>query len=182
MPTMSPGFALADYANRDEEEEKLPALGAVHFFEASGVWAKVVQVHTACISDGTADVIRSGDVLYQMATTNIVTNDRSEAVTDTPDAFAGVAPQLTANVPESTSTAIYYMWMILKVKGTRATVRTNGDDDIVAGNFVVASGDGTCDSVAVGSESAQNINEARLIGKAAAADSDSANTVSVDFS
>jgi len=173
----SPGFALADYINRDEEPEKAAALGSVHFFESNLVWAKLVQVDTALMSDGTADVIRSGDVLYQTATANVVTNDRSGAVSDNAKHFVGVAPQLDANVPESTSTTVYYMWMILPVKGTRATVRTNGDDDIAAGDDVIASGDGTCDSTATPG----SVNPATLIGKAAAADNDSANTVSVDF-
>lgn len=174
---VSPGFDLADFINRDEEQEKASDLGSFHFFESEKVWAKLVRAHTVLVSDGTVDVIRSGDVLYQTATANVVTNDRSEAVSDNARHFVGIAPQLDANVPESVGTTIYYFWMIVPHKGTRATVRTNGDDNIVAGDAIIASGDGTCDSTAT----PESVDPNTIIGRAAAADNDAANTVSVDF-
>lgn len=162
----TPGFGKAAYASSDTPE-KLGTLGELASFD--GVLHRLMQLHTVCVSD----VIASGHVLYRTATANVVTNDRSEAVTDSANNYCGIAPQLTASVPESTATVTYYMWV--QISG-RATVVTNGDDDIVAGDLIIASGDGTCDSVAALSENAAN-----FIGIAAAADVNASDTVVVDL-
>jgi len=62
----------------------------------------------------------------------------------------------------------------IQIKGV-ATVNTNGDDDISAGDTIImANGNGVCDSVAAGTASTY-----KPIGIALADDSDDNNTVSV---
>ena len=165
------GFSHTRYAS-SADLEKLGQLGAV--IVQDGIPYKLVQVHTAC-TGGTANVISKGEVLYRAATSNVVTNDRSEAVTDSANHYCGVAPSdLSAEVPESTATVTYYM--LMQVGGRNTAVKTNGDDDIAAGDQIIASGDGTCDSEALGTDL-----KALVIGIAAAADVDASNTVSVDM-
>jgi len=64
----------------------------------------------------------------------------------------------------------------IQVRGNHQTVTTNGDDDIAAGDAVIASaaGDGTCDSTAAGTAPV-----AKVVGFATAADVDANNTVAV---
>jgi hypothetical protein len=64
----------------------------------------------------------------------------------------------------------------IQVKGYYATVTTNGDDDISAGDAIIASsaGDGTCDSTAAGTAPV-----AKVVGWATTADVDANNTVAV---
>lgn len=165
------GFAHTRYATSDDAE-KLGQLGAVSYI--SGIPYKLVQVHTAC-TGAAADVITGGDVLYYTATANVVTNDRSEAVSDSADHYAGIAPSdLASTVPESTASITYFM--LMQVGGRHSAVLTNGDDDIVAGVQIIASGDGTCDSAASGTDIKPN-----FIGTAAAADVDATNKVAVNM-
>lgn len=178
-------FKTTQYCKMQDEPEKVAQLGQL--FEIGGNTYKLVQVHTACISD----VIPSGAVLYYVSE-NVVTNDVSESFSGDEDAFAGIAPTLTVSVPESASGATYYMLMIVPVHGQFATVNTNGDDDIVAGDYVICAGDGVCNSYLVdpatpgaptdGELQALQANvSGRLIGVAAAADDNTANTVLVMF-
>lgn len=162
----APAFGPTKYGSSDDPE-KLQALGDVAFFD--GKKHKFVQVHTSC----TNDVIAANEVLYHTSTENVVTNTLAQAVTNSVNNYAGVAPALTASVPESTSSITYYMWM--QVDG-RATVKTNGDDDIVAGDYIIASGNGTCDSALVGATDV-----ARYIGMAAADDVNASDTVAVNL-
>jgi len=163
------GFSHKRYASSDDVE-KLGLLGQVDYVD--GIPYKLVQVHTVCISD----VIAAGHVLYYTSTTNVVTNDRSEAVSDAAKHYAGVAPSdLIASVPESTATVTYYMQM--QIGGRNSAVVTNGDDDIAAGDSIIASGDGTCDSTATPA----SVDPATLIGIAAAADVDASDTVAVNL-
>lgn len=165
------GFSHKRYASSNDPE-KLGQLGQVDIID--GIPYKLVQVHTVC-TGGTANVISAGEVLYKTATVNVVTNDRSEAVSDATDHYCGVAPSdLIAAVPESTSTVTYYM--LMQVGGRNTAVVTNGDDDIAAGDEIIAAGDGTCDSASAGTDIKPN-----FIGIAAAADVDASNTVSVDL-
>ncbi len=165
----TPPFSHKKYAS-SADLEKLGELGAE--YSESGKTYKFVQVHTAC-TGGTANVIAAGEVLYRTATDNVVTNDRSEGISDSADHYCGLAPSdLSANVPESTSTATYYM--LMQVGGDHSAVVTNGDDDITAGSQIIASGDGTCDSASAGTAI-----KPEFIGHALSADSDSANTVAV---
>lgn len=161
----APPFGVAAYGSSDDPE-KLTELGTECQF-ANGHWHKFVQVHTSC----TNDVIAANEVLYNTSTTNVVSNTVAQAVTNSANNYAGVAPALTASVPESTSSITYYMW--IQISG-RATVKTNGDDDIAAGDLIVASGNGTCDSAATP-------NTANYIGVAAAADVDASDTVVVNL-
>lgn len=64
----------------------------------------------------------------------------------------------------------------VQVRGYNAAVTTNGDDDIAAGDAIIASsaGDGTCDSTAAGTAPV-----AKVVGWATTADIDNANTVAV---
>lgn len=163
------GFSHKNYAS-SADLEKLGQVGTIYWND--GIPYKLVQVHTVC-TGGTANVIAAGEVLYYTATANVVTNDRSEAITDNANCYAGVAPSdLAANVPESTATVTYYM--LMQVGGYHSAVVTNGDDDISAGDQIIASGDGTCNSEAQGTDI-----KALVIGTATAADVDGSNTVAV---
>lgn len=165
------GFSHKRYAS-SADAEKLGQLGSIIW--EGGIAYKLVQVHTAC-TGLTANVITAGEVLYRTATDNVVTNDRSEAVTDNAEHYAGVAPSdLESTVPESISGTTYYM--LMQVGGRHSAIVTNGDDDIAAGVQIIASGDGTCDSAALGTALTS-----KFIGIAAAADVDAANTVAVDM-
>jgi hypothetical protein len=167
----TPPFSHKKYAS-SVDLEKLGQLGDE--FSEGGKTYKLVQVHTVC-TGGTANVISAGEVLYRLATENVVTNDRSEAVTDSANHYCGVAPaDLSAAVPESTATTTYYM--LMQVGGRNSAVVTNGDDDIAAGVQIIASGDGTCDSEAIGTDL-----KTLVIGISAAVDVDAANTVAVDM-
>ncbi len=167
----TPPFSHKKYA-KTSDLEKVGELGAE--FSESGKTYKLVQVHTVCTGT-TADVISAGEVLYRTATENVVTNDRSEAIADNAEMYCGLAPSdLSANVPESTSSNTYVM--LMQVGGRHSAVVTNGDDDIAAGVQIIASGDGTCDSAALGTALTT-----KFIGISVAADSDSANTVAVDM-
>ena len=162
-------FSHKTYAS-SADLEKLANLGDE--FTLNGNTYKFVQVHTACTGLA-ANVITAGEVLYQTATAHVVTNDRSEGISDSADHYCGLAPSdLSSTIPESTATTTYYMWM--QIKGFHTAVVTNGDDDITAGVEIIASGDGTCDSAAAGTDVKPN-----YIGTAMAADVDAANTVSV---
>lgn len=161
----SPGFSNLDYASQDTPE-KLPALGDKAYFD--GVEHTFVQVHTACVND----VIAANEVLYRTATSWVVTNDTSEGLSNSVNNYCGIAPQLTASVPESTSALKYYMWMA--TYGDQVKVKTNGDDDISAGDLIIAAQDGTCNSAA-------SPGPAEYIGVAAAADVDASNTVLVNL-
>jgi len=165
----APGFSYLDYIDTSTEPEKQGILGQVHWFDVGGflVPHKLVQVHTAC----NGDVVAAGNVLY-WAGDNVVTNLLSSALSSSVNHYAGIAPQVTASVPESTSTIIYWMWMQI---GGRATVTTNGDDDIAIGDLIIASATtAVCDSAA-------SPTFGNFIGVAAAADNDSANTVAVNL-
>lgn len=165
------GFAHTRYAS-SADLDKLGQLGEIYW--VNGKPYKLVQVHTAC-TGGTANVISAGEVLYRTATENVVTNDRSEAVSDNANHYCGVAPaDLVSAVPESTSSTTYYM--LMQVGGRHSAIVTNGDDDISAGDQIIASGDGTCNSEATGTDI-----KALVIGTAAAADVDASNTVAVDM-
>lgn len=165
------GFSHTRYAS-SADDEKLGQLGQI--FVNNGIPYKLVQVHTVC-TGAAANVITAGDVLYRTATANVVTNDRSEAVSDHIDHYCGIAPSdLSAAIPESTATVTYYM--LMQVGGRHSAALTNGDDDIVAGVQIIAAGDGTCDSAASGTDIKPS-----FIGIAAAADVDAANTVAVDM-
>lgn len=162
------GFAHTRYAS-SADFEKLGQLGEVYW--VNGKPYKLVQVHTDCASD----VIAAGHVLYWTATENVVTNKKSTAVSNSADNYCGIAPSdLAASVPESTSSVTYYM--LMQVGGRNSAVVTNGDDDIAAGDEVIAVGDGTCDSAAAGVDI-----KATFIGIAAAADVDASNTVAVNM-
>lgn len=167
----TPPFSHKTYAS-SVDLEKIGQLGDE--FAEGGKCYKLVQVHTACVG-AASDVITAGDVLYRTATENVVTNDRSEAVSDSADHYCGIAPSdLSSTIPESTSATKYYM--LMQVGGRHDAVLTNGDDDITAGLEIIAAGDGTCDSAAGGTDI-----KANFIGLAAAADVDASNKVAVDM-
>jgi len=161
----TPGCGVTDFASTDTPE-KLTGLGEVAFF--NGYKHRFVKAHTACLND----IILPGAVLYQIAgNENVVTNLVASSATASVNSVAGIAPQLAANVPESTSSIEYFFWMQCLGEGV-AIVNTNGDDDIAAGDSIVAGGDGVCDS-----DSTPDANA--YIGTAMAADVDSSNTVVV---
>lgn len=162
------GFAHTRYASSDDAE-KLGQLGEIT--RVSGIPYKLVQVHTDC----TSDVVAAGHVLYKTATANVITNKKSTAVSNSADHYAGIAPaDLVSSIPESTASTTYFMMM--QVGGRHSAVVTNGDDDIAAGDQIIASGDGTCDSATAGTDIKPN-----YIGQAAAADVDASDTVAVDM-
>ncbi len=167
----TPPFSHKKYAS-SVDLEKIGQLGDE--FSEGGKTYKLVQVHTACVG-AASDVITAGDVLYRTATENVVTNDKSEGVADSADNYCGVAPSdLSSTIPESTSTTTYYM--LMQVGGRHDAVLTNGDDDIAAVVQIIASGDGTCDSAAAGTDIKPN-----YMGISAAADVDATNKVAVDL-
>ena len=102
------GFSHKRYAT-NSDLEKLGALGTESREGADKY--QLVQVHTVC-TGGTADVISAGEVLYRTTTEYVVTNDVSESITGNAYSYCGVAPSdLSAAVPESTSSITYYMAM-----------------------------------------------------------------------
>ena len=54
------------------------------------------------------------------------------------------AARANSACPESTSTRWYYCWVQV---GGLATIKTNGDNDMVAGDGFIASGNGTANGV-----------------------------------
>jgi hypothetical protein len=92
-------------------------------------------------------------------TGNTVTNDISDSAANK---VAGVMPVAM--------TDLYYGW--LQIGGYNSAIATNGDDDIADGVTLIASGDGTCDSVAAGTASTY-----KPLGYAMAADVVDDNTV-----
>lgn len=163
------GFAHTRYASSDDLE-KLGQLG--ENFRVNGIPYKLVQVHTSC----TNSVIAAGEVLYYTATENVVTNTVAQGVSNSVDHYAGVAPaDLIASVPQSVSSGATY-YMLMQIGGRNSAVKTNGDDDIAAGDQIIAIGNGTCDSAAAGTAIKPS-----FIGSAAAADVDAANTVAVNM-
>lgn len=163
------GFSHKYYASSDDLE-KLGQLGEI--YRVNGIPYKLVQVHTSC----TNSVIAPGEVVYFTATENVVTNTVSAGVSNSVDHYAGVAPSdLAASVPQSVSSGVTY-YMLIQVGGRHSAVKTNGDDDIAAGDQVIAIGNGTCDSAAAGTAIKPS-----FIGSAAAADVDASNTVAVNM-
>jgi hypothetical protein len=81
---------------------------------------------------------------------------------------------MVAGVFTTVLTDGYHGW--IQTAGYNAAVKTNGDDDISAGDMIVpsAAGDGTCDSTADGTAPVR-----RQVGVAVAADVDADNTVAV---
>lgn len=77
---------------------------------------------------------------------------------------------LAAGIAQAALTDGYYGW--IQTWGYYATVSTNGDDDIAGGVTLIASGDGTVDSVAAGTAPTYI-----PVGVAVAADVDADNTV-----
>jgi len=162
----TPGCGVTDYANENDTPEKMAGLGDVAYF--NGKKHIFVQAHTVCLND----VITAGSVLYHTASEHVVTNVVAQSATTGVGSYAGIAPALTVSVPESsTASGKNFFWMQCPGEGF-ATVNTNGDDDIAAGDTIVASGDGVCDSDATPDMNA-------FIGTAMAADNDTANTVLV---
>jgi hypothetical protein len=100
---------------------------------------RLYQMHTVLINDALAANEVVGFVSF-----GIVTNDISATVDGANEPRAvGVA---TAAIPESTATTTYYGWI---QTGGPDTIKTNGDDDIAAGDYLIAdaSNDGCCDSL-----------------------------------
>lgn len=91
----------------------------------------------------------------------VVTNDVSDSAINY---IAGVMPLAM--------TDLYYGWM--QVRGYNSAIRTNGDDDIAAGDALigVAAADGVCNSVAANTAPTN-----KVLGFAVAADVDADNTV-----
>lgn len=107
------------------------------------------------------------------ATTYKVTNDVSGG-SSVVLRFTGVLPN--KNTAGSTITTVptqnQYGWLL--VEGFHSAIKDNGDDDIAAGDtLIMVATDGVVDSVAAGTTTGTLL----YVGTAAAADSDSANTV-----
>lgn len=105
----------------------------------------------------------ANQVVYYVAASFVsakVTNDVSDSGINF---IAGITPVALTDG--------YYGWM--QVIGS-ATVNTNGDDDIAAGDALIgtAAADGVCNSVAANTAPTN-----KVLGWALAADSDAANTV-----
>jgi hypothetical protein len=79
---------------------------------------------------------------------------------------------MVAGVLQAAITDEYWGWV--QTWGYYATVTTNGDDDIAVGQSIIGSGDGTVDSVAVGTAPTY-----RVVGWATNADTDADNDVPV---
>ena len=180
-------FKPSQFALIENQPERMALLGSK--YEVEGLLYRLVQVHTACL----ANVIASYAVLYFSAE-NVVTNLLAESLTGGACSFAGIAPELDVPVPESIVGSTYWMLIQEPVRGDFATVRTDGGDDIVAGNLVVCDPvtDGVCDSYLVDPAIATAPSDAELqemeldttthaIGVAAAADDNAADTVLVKF-
>lgn len=177
----APPFGFATYADQANFEQR-GKLG-MRLTDINGNEFELVQVHTACVNDKLAE----NEVLHYVGE-HVVTNDVSESFSGDEDAYAGIYAG-TEDCPESTSTKTYLCWM--QVSGRRY-VKTNGDDDIAAGDQIIASGDGTCDSylVAAGTPGAPSNGElqalqvnvsSRFIGIATAADVDASDIVMVQM-
>lgn len=113
--------------------------------------------------NGTGNVTSvANQVVYTVAASAAgakVTNDVSDSDVNQ---VAGVLPVAL--------TDLYYGWM--QVRG-KATVNTDGDDDISAHDALIGGGDGTCESVAQDTAPTN-----KVLGWALADDDNAANTVS----
>lgn len=81
---------------------------------------------------------------------------------------------LVAGILQAVLTDEYYGW--IQTWGYYATVKTNGDDDIAAGDAIIGDGDGTCNSTAQDTAPTN-----RVVGWAVAADVDADDTVAVNL-
>ena len=112
------------------------------FFEKDGKKFQLVQVHSSSNNTAANDVMVWSD--YDDF---VVTNDVSDV-----SATAAVVANRPAGIAAGTITAGNYGF--IQVRGP-VTIRTNQDDDIAAGDSIIADGDedGQCDSVAAGTAS-----------------------------
>ena len=114
-------------------------LGTTRYdYTASGpkkyIWAQVAQSMTnSAFAVNEVAVLASASVLE-------MTNDISDSPTDSNGGAHGGCRANSA-CPASTSTKTYYAWFQI---GGFATIKTNGDNDMVAGDYFFPSGDGTC--------------------------------------
>ena len=89
--------------------------------------------------DGNVAAIAGGVCYWYDRTTFTVTSDYS---------YAGSLLSLAAGLLQSILTDGYWGW--IQLTGYYATIKTNADDDIAKGDWLIAAGDCTCNSVAAG--------------------------------
>lgn len=147
------------------------ALGDL-FIDKQGREFALWQIDTALINDTFAN----GELAYLKAS-HVVTNDVSDAIDGADDPVcAGVA---CGSLAESTSGGTTRYGLFL-VRGRHTAVKTNGDDDIAAGDMLTidTANDGGCNSI---DPDGETIDPARVgrgrVGVALADDVDAANTV-----
>jgi hypothetical protein len=141
------------------------------FTDKRGRQFMLFQVDTALIND----TLANGEVCFLKAS-HVVTNDVSDGIdgADSP-IVAGVA---CGSIPESSASVTRYV--LLLVKGRHTAVKTNGDDDIAAGDMLSAdlTVDGSCDSI---NDDTETLDPGYLgrsrVGVALADDVNAANTV-----
>jgi len=178
-------FRPTQFCKSEDQPERMALLGEK--FEIEQFTYRFVKVHTLCIGG----VIPSNAVLYYTAP-NVVTNDSSESLTALPSSFAGIAWTLDVPVPQSLAGSTYYMLMQEPIRGDMTLINTNGDDDIVVGDLVIADADGVCDSYLVDPAAAGAPTDGELqtmqlnctldaIGVAIVDDDNTADTVMVKF-
>lgn len=145
------------------------------FWDQEGRKFKLLQLSSTLANDTTA----AGEVLVY-ETTQIVTNDVSTGLNTTNPIAAGVVLAAIAESTSAVATNSGAKYILVMVEGRFSTVKTDGGDDIVAGDILVADEtvDGAVDRLlAAATETDLNIFGKSYVGWALAADVDADNTV-----
>jgi hypothetical protein len=111
--------------------------------------------------DGNVAAIAGGVVYWYDRDDFVITSDYS---------YASSLLSMVAGITQSVLTDGYYGWIL--VSGYYATIKTNADDDIAKGDWLIGAGDNTCNSVAAGTACTY-----KPFGIAVAADVDASDTV-----
>jgi len=119
-------------------------------------------------NDGSGNVAAAaGNICYYFDGTDFDGYTVTSDVSDTDK-------NLVAGVLQAVLTDTYYGW--IQTWGYYATVKTNGDDDIAAGDAIIGEGDGTVNSTAQDTAPTN-----RVVGWAVADDVNDNNTVAVNL-
>lgn len=157
LPVIPSGPLTADHST---QKEKLGTLRVVHDETYGMLVYRYVKIASTSAAVANGTFVFQDDAYGRQGTT-VVADATSR--------------NLPLGVGIGTITAGNYGW--LQVAGYHSAVKTNGDDDIAAGDTIIASAsNGVVDSVTAGTASTYV-----PVGIAVAADVDAANTVAVQL-
>lgn len=158
---MTPKVLTVSEVSSSPTSDKRGMLGEVaNVYDTTNGWRTYRYVQ---FDNGTGNLTSAANqVCYYVAASigsYLMTTDVSDSDVNL---VAGVLPAVFADQ--------YYGWIQI---GGKATVKTNGDDDIVAYDKLIGVGDGTCNSVAQDTAPTNTV-----LGTALADDDNAADTVS----